>query len=228
VIVKRPVAAVLGRWRAAWLWQPPAELLAAARRRGGRRWAGFPPRPFDLLPPPAEEWAPVLLAAYADAAAFNIEHFGDVCPPVKITVNARLRSVAGRIFPAQRLIELNPHRLRQLPESRPETVFHELIHLWLYTQGLPSGHGPAFRAKMAERGHDHSRYGHEGDVNHLRHAYPGSSRRVVYRCPGCQTEFQVRRRYGRPMLCRRCLHDGRGAHRIVEVGVRYVAPEESC
>jgi predicted SprT family Zn-dependent metalloprotease len=120
------------------------------------------------------------------------------------------------------LIELNAWRLAQVPESRVETVFHEMIHLWLYTHGLPMGHGPEFRAKMAERGHQHTRFGVEGDVSPERHLYPGHDRRVVYGCPHCGQEILRRRRYSRPMLCGSCYHGGRGQHVVVELGVRYV------
>jgi predicted SprT family Zn-dependent metalloprotease len=220
------VAAVLARWRAALAWQPSEALLAAARGHGRRHyrrgWPGFPPTPFSLDPPPPVPWAATLLAAYDEAARFNREHFDSLCPPLKITVNPRLRSVAARIYPARRVLELNPHRLAQLPETRTETVFHEMIHLWLYVQGLGAGHSALFRGKMAERGHAHTRYGRADDVQGPRHEYPGSDRRVVYRCPCCEVEFAVRKRYGRAMLCRACLEAGRGAHRIIEIGERHV------
>ncbi|MBI5833607.1 MAG: SprT-like domain-containing protein [Armatimonadetes bacterium] len=217
-------ADLLARWREAEAWVPPPELLTdagrAARRAGGRKWAGFAPLP--TCPPPRAEWAPLLLAAYADYDQLNALHFDGLCPPVRLTINPRLRSAAGRIFPSRRLIELNFHRLTQVPDSRAETVFHEMIHLWLHTRGLPSGHTTEFVAKMAERGHEAVRFGRGPGVNGQRHDYPGSSRRVAYRCPGCDLEFEVRRRYGRPMACARCLRDDRGTQILVEVGVRYL------
>lgn len=215
---------LLARWREADDWQPAPALLdearRAARRAGYRRWPGFA-APLPAKPPRAE-WAPLLLAAYDDFDRLNREHFEGLCPPVRLTINPRLRSAAGRIVPARRTIELNWHRLAQLPESRTETLFHEMIHLWLHTRGLPSGHTADFVAKMAERGHEAVRFGRGQGVNGQRHDYPGSTRRVAYRCPGCQQEFEVRRRYGRPMACARCLRAGLGTQLLVEIGVRYL------
>lgn len=207
------------RYAQVWHWEPPPELVARAkatwRRHSRQPWPGF--RPLDRVPQPfhGEPWAETLLAAYAEVDQFNEDHFGGLCPPVIIVVNTRLRSIGARIFPSTRLMELNPRRLEQLPDSRTEIVFHELIHLWLHTQGLPSGHGPEFRAKMRERGHTSTRLKE-------RHEYPGSDRRVVYRCSGCQREILVRRRYSRAMACKLCWDAGRGNCPIVEVGVRWL------
>jgi len=217
-------AELLRRWQEAEAWTPPPKLLydagRAAKRAGHRAWPGFGPLPPSA--PPRPEWVPALLGAYAHFDQFNTTHFDGICPPVRLTINPRLRSAAGRIFPSRRLIELNLHRLEQVPDSLAETVFHEMIHLWLHVRGLPSGHTPEFVAKMAERGHNAVRFGRGPGANGQRHDYPGSSRRVVYRCPGCGLEFEVRRRYGRPMACARCLRDNKGTQILVEAGVRYV------
>lgn len=205
--------AVLRRWREWRAWTPPAP---PPRARPG--WPGFRPAPMDLVPPPTE-WLADILGAYAEYDLLNATHFGGTCPPVKITVNPRLRATAGLVLTDQRIIELNGHRLRELPAVRIETVFHEMIHLWLYCQGLPAGHTEAFRAKMRERGHRSVRYGVEGDPKGPRHAYPGSDRRVLYRCPECGLEWERRRRYGRPAYCRVCYEAGRGRHRVALVAV---------
>ncbi|MBI2299518.1 MAG: SprT-like domain-containing protein [Armatimonadetes bacterium] len=214
---------MLERWRAWRAWTPPDELVAGARRNH-RAWPGFPPAPLDLSLPPAN-WAAVLAGAYEEFDQLDREHFGGVCPPTRIDINPYLRQSAGLIHLATRRLDLNAWRLAQLPETRIETLFHEMIHLWLYTQGFACGHTPRFKQKMAERGHLSVRYGVEGDPKGPLHDYPGSDRRVVYRCPGCQTLYPRRRRYSRPMLCGKCLAEGAGRHRLECLGVaRAVAP----
>jgi len=211
------VDAVVAAWREALAWRPDPSAMDAIRRRNPR-WAGYIDRPFSLQPPPSSAEAPVLLAAYDDFALLNAAHFDGLCPPVKMVINPRLRSTGGRIHTTRRVLELNGYRLGELPETRVETIFHELVHLWLHAQGLPSGHTALFKQKMAERGHTSIHYGVAGDPKGMRHAYPGSDRRILYRCTNCEQQYERRVRYRRAMLCGRCLREGRGRHRIEVVG----------
>ncbi len=210
------------RWRAARDWQPDPELVARAARTypswAGRPWPGFAPDPFRLAPLPDFAQIGYLLQAYEDFDALNRDHFESRCPLVKMVINPRLRSTGGRIDTRLRVLELNFYRLLDVPESRTEVVFHELIHLWLYAHGLPAGHSAHFKAKMAERGHTSIHFGVPDDPKGQRHAYPGSDRRVIYRCTHCHQEYVRRRAYARPMLCGHCLHGGQGRHRIELVG----------
>ena len=216
------VEQVLRQWQAAREWQPPAELVALAQLTGRghyrRGWPGFPPTPFALTPPPAADEADMLLSAYADYATLNTQHFDGSCPPVKIQLNQRLLSTGGRIDARLRVMELNTWRLRELPETAVETVFHEMIHLWLYAQGQLSGHTPQFKQKMAERGHTSIRYGIAGDPKGPRHAYPGSDRRVLYRCLHCGEEYLRRQQFRQAMLCGVCWRKGE-RHRLQLVAV---------
>jgi len=206
-----PVGQVLRLWQAAHDWVPHPALVARAREvgrthyRGG--WPGFAPEGFRLRPAPSPADAVVLLSAYRDWAQLNVQHFGAEVPPAKIVLNARLLSTGGRIDTRLRVLELNPWRLRELPETGIETIFHEMIHLWLYAQGLPSGHTAAFKVKMTERGHHSIRYGVPGDPKGPRHAYPGSDRRVVYRCVTCGHEYRRRQQFRQTMLCGVCLRE---------------------
>ena len=110
---------LLARWREADDWQPAPALLddarRAARRAGYRRWPGFV-APLPAKPPRAE-WAPLLLAAYDDFDRLNREHFDGLCPPVRLTINPRLRSAAGRIVPARRTVRLHRADLRSAARS---------------------------------------------------------------------------------------------------------------
>ncbi len=214
--------AIVARWRAALDWRPGSrfdDAAAVGLRYYPGGWPGFPQLPFALKPLPAAFDLPHLSAGYREYDELNAAHFGDLCPPVKLVINQRLRTTAGRIDTARRVLELNGLRLAQLPETRIETIYHEMVHLWLYAQGLPCGHTAAFRAKMTERGHVSIGYGRDDDPKGPHHRFRGSERRVVYRCPGCGQEFVRRRRFGRAMACRACYDAGRGRRRLVEQGV---------
>ena len=208
---------VVAVWLEALAWQPdPAQVQTVRQRQN--TWPGYLEQPFKVAPPPSIDDAGHLLAAYADFGQLNADHFNGLCPPVKMVINPRLRSTGGRVHCSRRVLELNGFRLQELPETRAETVFHELIHLWLYAQGLPSGHTALFKQKMAERGHTSIHYGVPGDPKGMRHAYPGSDRRVIYRCPACDQRYERRLKYRKAMLCGRCLREGRGKQRILIEG----------
>jgi predicted SprT family Zn-dependent metalloprotease len=217
-----PVRQVLARWREAQRWRPSPELLRTAQAASVTQyhrgcWPAWPARCFTLAPEPDPGHCDHLLGAYAEFDYLNGHHFGGICPPVKIAINTRLRSTGGNIDTRLRVMELNWLRLTEHPESRVETVFHEMIHLWLYARGMDPGHTPAFKQKMVERGHLSIHYGVAGDPKGPRHAYPGSERNVVYHCPKCRHEYRRRRRFSQPMICGECHQAGRGRHRIVLV-----------
>ena len=119
-------------------------------------------------------------------AGLNRQHFGGTLPGCRIEISARLTRTAGKIWPRTRLMRLSRsyHELYGQAELS-NTILHEMIHLWLYEQSLPSGHTPLFRQKLQEVGLD----------NRLR-ALPVPPRpyRYLYRCPTCRYEVQTRRK----------------------------------
>src|SRR4051794_22433581 len=78
--------------------------------------------------------------------SLNRQHFGGSLPGCRIEISARLTRTAGKIWPRTRLIRLSRsyHELYG-PAELSNTILHEMIHLWLYEQSLPSGHTPLFR-----------------------------------------------------------------------------------
>lgn len=195
-------AAVEARYAAARAWRPGA---------GVRATGWLPPRP------PASEhprYDALVLAAYELYDQLNAQHFAGVCPPATIGANPRLRRALARALPAVRLIELNPRCLTVQPDLLADLVYHEMVHLWLFTRGRPAGHTPEFRAKLAARPADVA----PADItyrphHHLRHTYA---------CPACGLTFTRRRRYSRPAYCAPCHHAGRGAHEVQLLGTERV------
>jgi predicted SprT family Zn-dependent metalloprotease len=116
----------------------------------------------------------------------NQHHFRGSLPACRIELSARLTRTAGKIWPRTRLIRLSRsyHELYGATELS-NTILHEMIHLWLHEQNLPSGHTPLFRQKLKEVGLD----------NRLK-ALPVPPRpyRYLYRCPTCRYEIQTRRK----------------------------------
>jgi predicted SprT family Zn-dependent metalloprotease len=119
-------------------------------------------------------------------AELNQHHFRGSLPACRIELSARLTRTAGKIWPRTRLIRLSRsyHELYGATELS-NTILHEMIHLWLHEQNLPSGHTPLFRQKLKEVGLD----------NRLK-ALPVPPRpyRYLYRCPTCRYEIQTRRK----------------------------------
>ncbi|HEX2912552.1 MAG TPA: SprT-like domain-containing protein [Chloroflexia bacterium] len=118
--------------------------------------------------------------------SLNLQHFGGTLPACRLELSRRLVRTAGKIWPRARLIRLSvTYHERYGQEELSNTILHEMIHLWLYEQGLPSGHTERFREKLAE-------VGLEGRVRAL--PVPPRPYRYLYRCPTCSQEFKTRRK----------------------------------
>lgn len=149
-------------------------------------------------------------------AELNTLYFDDTLPPCRIAWSRQLTRTAGNIDVKKPAIKLSipllidAYRTDSLfaPEYKvcgvtcdePATALreilkHEMIHLWLHVQGLPSGHTAAFRAKARAIGQPRTRHNI---------ALPEPRSGWVYTCPVCRSQFPRRRRYGRPVACSTC------------------------
>lgn len=176
---------------------------AWTRRRTPVVFASAAHQSETLLPSPAE-----LQLAFA---RLNLEHFDGSLRAHRITYNARLTTVTGRICYRPPCIELSAPLLAHHPDHVVQTLLHEMVHAWLHARGLPSGHGREFKAKMRAVGLT-SIY-HDLPVAHKR-----SRRRYVLECPRCRLALLRRRRPGTRVSCARCSPRHFDAH--VEMRVR--------
>lgn len=119
-------------------------------------------------------------------ASLNRQHFEDKLPPCKLELSRRLVRTAGKIWPRSRLMRLSlPYHEQYGPAELANTILHEMVHLWLHEQGLPSGHTARFRQKMTE-------VGLPNRVQAL--PVPPRPYRYLYHCPTCQLEVKTRRK----------------------------------
>jgi predicted SprT family Zn-dependent metalloprotease len=154
-----------------------------------------------------------LQALYHD---LNLKYFESSLPPCRIEWSRRLTRAAGNIDVRRRYIKLSVPLLVDsyqstslfgpefqvcgVPCDSPqqalqEILKHEMIHLWLHVQNLPSGHTPEFRAKARAIGQPRTRHGI---------TLPTPKSGWIYSCAACRAEFPRRRRYGRAVACARC------------------------
>lgn len=76
-----------------------------------------------------------------------------------------------------------------------EILKHEMIHLWLHVQNLPSGHTAQFRAKARQIGQPKTR--HQIETPKPRSGWE-------YSCATCKSTFTRRKRFGHPVACATC------------------------
>lgn len=130
----------------------------------------------------------------------NDAKFGGTLPSdYRIALNPRLRRLTGRITYGWRLIEISDFHFRQYGlDDAIKTLEHEMLHLYLHTQGKPSGHNALFKAAAAER-----------DIR-VFHANPYPQNRTprhryLYECPSCQRMvFRKRHRSAHALACGPC------------------------
>ncbi len=146
----------------------------------------------------------------------NALYFDGILPPCEILWSRKLTRAAGNINVRHRIIKLSQPILQEA--FRPASLFpqeysvcgvlcsssdqatreilkHEMIHLWLHVQKLPSGHTAQFRQKAREIGQPRTRH----EI-----ALPTPKNGWIYGCGHCGHEFSRRRRYSRAVACARC------------------------
>ena len=146
----------------------------------------------------------------------NALYFDDVLPSCDIVWSRKLTRAAGNINVRERIIKLSQPILHDAfrndslfpieysvcgvlcassEAATREILKHEMIHLWLYVQKLPSGHTAQFRQKAKQIGQPRTRHNI---------ALPSPKTGWIYGCAHCGHEFSRRRRYSRAVACASC------------------------
>jgi predicted metal-dependent hydrolase len=91
------------------------------------------------------ELAPVLLSKRNDAQR---ESFPNTLRGIQFEVSGRMERALGMCYPTKRMIRLNRTYFLSRQALLPYTLFHELVHQYLYDLGEPWGHTAQFYALM--------------------------------------------------------------------------------
>ncbi len=153
---------------------------------------------------------PQLLELYTQ---INAEFFESELPPCQLKWSRQLTRAAGNVDVKNRLMKLSIPLLIDAyalensgfsicgvmcatrERALEEILKHEMIHLWLHTRGLPSGHTAQFRQKARQIGQPKTRHGI---------ARPAPKSGWIYSCARCEAQITRRRRFGRPVACAAC------------------------
>jgi predicted SprT family Zn-dependent metalloprotease len=117
----------------------------------------------------------------------------------RIEWNPNLRRLTGRITYGQRLIEISTFHYRRYGlDDAVATLEHEMLHLWLQRQRLPSGHNALFKREAAAR---NIRVFHSNEYK--RNQPPRD--RYLYLCPSCgRMVFRQRLKESSLLACGIC------------------------
>ncbi len=136
---------------------------------------------------------------HAHYHSVNARKFDGVLPvDYRIRLNPYLRRLTGRITYSERLIEISEYHLRHYGfDDAVATLEHELLHLYLYSIGKPSGHNVLFKRFAQQLG---IRVFHSNP-------YPKNRQprhRYVYECPACRRMVFRRRQHKAELACGVC------------------------
>jgi len=135
-----------------------------------------------------------LKLAYDFYQELNLFYFENKLPTCQLELSTRLTRTAGKIWPKSRLMRLSlPYHQHYGSQELRNTILHEMIHLWLFEQKLPSGHTNRFRQKSEEVGLGER-------INAL--PIPPRPYKYIYACPTCCYEIRTRRKIN--SSCGRC------------------------
>ncbi len=131
---------------------------------------------------------------------FQNQAEGDLKGSVNIEFSHRLKRKLGTADLHDRIITLNQNYFSNTPHLLPYTMFHEIIHIWLYDCDIDPGHTKRFYKKMAE----FSETGLPLDTKvhiHIRAIAEGG---LMYRCPSCNYKWFTSKKLGKNTVCDSC------------------------
>ena len=137
---------------------------------------------------------------------------------VDIDLSARMKTRLGEADLFHGMIRLNSSYFMNSPEVLPYTLFHEMIHLWLYDCGRDPAHTRKFYEKMATFDELGLPVDHKVHI-HKRQVKEGQ---FVYKCGECSFKWFHRSKAKYAAICGFCeKHHGK------KVWVRLVSSPRS-
>lgn len=131
---------------------------------------------------------------------FRKQPEGSLPDGVFVEFTTRMKHVLGQANLFENRVRLNERYFAREPALLPYTLFHELIHLWLYNCFLDPGHTERFYRKMdtfraTGLPMDHGVYIHQR---------PHPDGKYVSLCPNCNNRWHAQRPQKRVMFCGYC------------------------
>jgi SprT protein len=121
---------------------------------------------------------------------------------LQVVWNPRLRTSAGRAWPGEARIELNPALVSFGDAEIRRTLLHELAHLIAHDRAgrrRIAPHGPEWRRACADLGIADESVRHRLPLRPVR-----QRRRFAYQCPACGAVIRRARRLRREVACLAC------------------------
>lgn len=134
---------------------------------------------------------------------FKNQPEGSISPGVELDFSNRLKNKMGMAYLFEGKIKLNaPYFLRD-PRLLPYTLFHELVHLWLYDSYLDPGHTWRFYEKM--KTFESTGLPVDRDV-HI-HKRKQSESKFILCCTGCNQRWFLKKLPSRYGYCGQCFQE---------------------
>jgi predicted SprT family Zn-dependent metalloprotease len=133
---------------------------------------------------------------------FKNQSEGSLAPGVEVKFSRRLKNKLGQAELFSHVITLNEDYFGNDPRLLPYSLYHELVHLWLYDCHLDPGHTRRFYRKMG----DFFATGLPIDPDVHIHKRLPSEAKFVYLCDSCGNRWYVNQSASRQTICGYC-HD---------------------
>lgn len=183
-------------------WQPSDATVTIARTNSWDWrlgcWPGFRTAVLPgLTTPEWRQWGTIIKQCYDEAREFNDEYLGGRAAPCIIRPNRRFGRLGGRIELQSRFIEFNAIRAEEMDiDDLMDTIRHEMIHCWCYTQGLPYQDKHWFFAQKCN----------ELKVSRAKVQSPSRQAKLetgrwIHTCPQCSYVYRTQRWLQRIYIC---------------------------
>ncbi len=131
---------------------------------------------------------------------FRKQPEGSLHPGTVIKLSGRMRRKLGVADMSKHEIRLNKKYFLKDPKLLPYTLFHEMVHLWLFDCFLDPGHTKRFYLKMKH----FEKTGLPLDPNVHLHKRMAPEGKNIYICPGCDARWFLLKKPRRPFVCGHC------------------------
>lgn len=131
---------------------------------------------------------------------FRNQAEGSMVPGLAIEFTRKMKQKLGLAFLFEHKVRLNETYFASDPTLLPYTLFHEMIHIWLYNCGFDPGHTRRFYQKMQT----FNGTGLPIDPTVHIHSRIAPEAQFVYSCPNCANRWYMRDPLKHRIYCGLC------------------------